>query len=199
MRVSIILAHPHQGSFNHAIAKTTLKALQENGHQVIFHDLYQENFNPLLPAEEILRDANLDPVVKQHCQEISAAEGIIIIHPNWSGQPPAILKGWVDRTLRSGVAYQFVEGENGEAFPVGLLKAKLGMVFNTSDTPAEVEAQVFGDPLELIWKNCVFKFSGIANFYRKCLGPIFCSNLGQRVEWLKEVEETVKQHFPSDK
>ncbi len=23
--------------------------------------------------------------------------GIVIVHPNWWGQPPAILKGWIDR------------------------------------------------------------------------------------------------------
>jgi DNA-binding response OmpR family regulator len=24
------------------------------------------------------------------------ADGIVIIHPNWRGQPPTILKGWAD-------------------------------------------------------------------------------------------------------
>ena len=27
------------------------------------------------------------------------ADGIVVVHPNWWGQPPAILKGWVDRVL----------------------------------------------------------------------------------------------------
>ncbi|HJX56216.1 MAG TPA: hypothetical protein VJ350_05195 [Methanoregula sp.] len=30
MNVSVIIAHPHPGSFNHAIAETVIRALEEN-------------------------------------------------------------------------------------------------------------------------------------------------------------------------
>jgi len=75
------------------------------------------------------------PVLEQHCQEIAQAQGIVIVHPNWWGQPPAILKGWVDRVLRPEVAYRFREGDAGDGVPVGLLKAKAAVVFTTSNTP----------------------------------------------------------------
>ena len=42
MNVSLILAHPNQGSFNHAIAIAAINALDGNGHSVRFHDLYRE-------------------------------------------------------------------------------------------------------------------------------------------------------------
>jgi len=45
------------------------------------------------------------------------------------------LKGWIDRIFRPGVAYEFNEGDKGEGIPVGLLKAKKAIVFNTSNTP----------------------------------------------------------------
>jgi putative NADPH-quinone reductase len=48
MQISVILAHPYPGSFNHAIAQTTIEAIKANGHRVFFHDLYQEKFNPPL-------------------------------------------------------------------------------------------------------------------------------------------------------
>jgi len=111
MNISIILAHPNQGSFNHAIANTAADALRGNGHRVILHDLNQENFPPLLTAPELQGDAKLEPAVSQHCAEIAAADGIIVVHPNWWGMPPAILKGWIDRVLRPGVAYRFLEGD----------------------------------------------------------------------------------------
>ena len=57
MKISIILAHPGKESFNHAIARTSIDALKKNGHEVCFHDLYEERFDPLLPAEEIPKDA----------------------------------------------------------------------------------------------------------------------------------------------
>lgn len=92
MKISVILAHPDTKSFNHAIAKTAVDALQANGHKAFFHDLYQEKFDPVLPSKEIEEDVKLPAIIKKHCAEIAAADGIIIVHPNWWGQPPAILK-----------------------------------------------------------------------------------------------------------
>lgn len=57
MRVSVILGHPRRGSFNHAIAQTAVEVLRENGHEVFFHDLYAEAFNPVLPHEQIPKGA----------------------------------------------------------------------------------------------------------------------------------------------
>ena len=122
MRVSVILAHPTKGSLNHAIAATAFKTLKQNGHDVFFHDLYEEGFDPILPTHEILKDTHLPPDIEKHGAEIAATDGIVIIHPNWWGQPPAILKGWVDRVIRPGIAYKFLDGDQGEGIPVGLLK-----------------------------------------------------------------------------
>jgi NAD(P)H dehydrogenase (quinone) len=198
MRISVILAHPDSGSFNHAIASTTVGALKDNGHQASFHDLYQENFDPILPSAEIPKGAPIDPTVQKHCHEIARAEGIIVVHPNWWGQPPAILKGWVDRVIRPGVAYQFLEGDSGEGVPEGLLKAKCALVFNTANTPWEREMKVFGDPLETLWKNCIFGLCGIDNFYRKTYSVVVTSTSEMRRTWLEDVRDTVDSHFPND-
>ena len=168
MNISIILAHPNPDSYNHAIAEAARRVLTDKGHQVFYHDLYQENFDPLIPAQELPKDAVLPDEVARHCDEIAQADGIIIVHPNWWGQSPAILKGWVDRVIRPGVAYEFLEGDNGEGVPNGLLKAKTALVFNTSDTEASREQREFGDPLETIWKNCIFKLCGVEDFTAKC-------------------------------
>lgn len=109
MQIPVILAHPEPGSFNHAIAQTAVKAIKANGHTVYFHDLYQEQFDPILNCEETDKEAVLPSAIKQHCQEIAVADGIVIVHPNWWGQPPAILKGWVDRVIRPSVAYEFLD------------------------------------------------------------------------------------------
>ena len=196
MRISVILAHPNDRSFNHAIARTAVEQMERNGHEVYFHDLYKENFDPLLTGEEIPKDAPLPEVITKHCAEIAEAEGIVVVHPNWWGQPPAILKGWVDRVIRPGVAYEFLEGDSGEGIPCGLLKAKAAMVFNTSNTEAERETNVFGDPLETIWRNCIFGLCGVTNFYRRTFSIVVTSTEAQRKEWLKEVRTSVDMFFP---
>lgn len=196
MSVSIILGHPDKSSFGHAIAETVLTSLKSRRYDVIFHDLYAENFSPLLPREEMPKDALLPADIELHCSQIREAEGIVIIHPDWWGQPPAILKGWVDRVLRAGVAYQFTENDNGEGVPMGLLKASAAIVFNTSNTPQVREQTVFGDPLETIWKNCIFELCGVHNFYRKNFGVVITSTLEQRINWLNEAAGITKHFFP---
>jgi putative NADPH-quinone reductase len=195
--ISVILAHPRHGSFNHAIAATVVQTLEAQGHEVWFHDLYQENFDPVLLTPELEREAFLHPDLEQHCREIAQAKGIVIVHPNWWGQPPAILKGWVDRVLRPEVAYRFGEGDGGEGVPVGLLKAKAALVFNTSNTPMEREAAVFGDPLETLWKNCIFGLCGVPLVYRKNFAVIVTSTDAQRQAWLEEVKEMVGLFCPT--
>lgn len=197
MKISVILAHPDKKSFNHAIATTAVELLKQNGHEIFFHDLYEEKFDPILPTEEIPRDATLPSEIERHCREISAVGGVVIIHPNWWGQPPAILKGWIDRVIRPGVAYEFIGDDKGEGVPCGLLKIKTAVVFNTSNTATEREEKVFGDPLETIWKNCIFGLCGIKNFYRRMFNIIVISSEAQRKGWLQEVRQTLDQYFPS--
>ena len=196
MNLLVILAHPDPASFNHAIAQATREALLENGHTVVFHDLHAEEFDPIITRSELLKQARLDPVVQKHCDELTGADGLIVVHPNWWGQPPAILKGWIDRVFRPGVAYEFLDGDNGEGVPRGLLKLRAALVFNTTNTPAQREQTVFGDPLERLWKDCIFGLCGNAQFYRRMYGVIVTSSAGQRAEWLCKTRETVTRYFP---
>ncbi len=196
MKISVILAHPNPDSFNHAIAATTSHALCQSGHEVRFHDLYREKFDALLPGNEIPAGAPLPPDIRQHCSEIAEADGIVIVHPNWWGQSPAILKGWVDRVIRPGVAYEFLGDDGGEGVPHGLLRARCAVVFNTSNTEMAREQRVFGDPLETIWKNCIFGLCGVDNFYRRTFNTVVQSTAAQREGWLAEVRQTMTERFP---
>ncbi len=197
MKISVILGHPYEKSFNAAIAETVVTTLKNNGHTVMFHDLCQENFNPILSEKELISDMTEDDLVLCHQQEIKEVDGIIVIHPNWWGQPPAILKGWVDRVLRENIAYTFSEGDSGGGLPIGLLKAKVGLVFNTSNTPEERENTVFGDPLQRIWKDCIFDFCGVTVFDRLMFRVIAESTNCERISWLNEVREKVNKYFPN--
>lgn len=195
MKVSVILAHPNKESFNHAIAKVVVNTLKKKKHKVYFHDLYEEEFDPLLPLEEIEEDAILPDLIMSYCEEISISDGIVIVHPNWWGQPPAILKGWIERVMRPNIAYQFLDGDSGEGVPVGMLKAKTAVVFNTSNTPVEREQEVFGDPLDSLWGRCVFEFCGVKDFYRRNFGVIITSTDKERKKWLEEVKTIIKEYF----
>ena len=195
MNILIILGHPDKNSFNHAIAEVCKNRLIENGHLVVFHDLYEEGFNPIISKDEIPKNGQTDNIIETHCEELINSDGIIVIHPNWWGQPPAIMKGWIDRVIRPGIAYEFSDEDNGEGVPIGLLKAEVGLVFNTSNTSEIRENAVFKDPLETIWKNCIFDLCGIKRFDRKMFRIVVTSDLQQRKIWLDETKSMIDKYF----
>lgn len=192
MQVVVIIGHQHQGSFNHAIAATAIEELKAAGHRVIFHDLYAEGFDPVLTHDEIARDAVLPAEIETQIAEVLESDGYLVVHPNWWGQPPAVLKGWIDRIFRQGRVYTF-----GPSGVIGKLEGKRAVVITTSNTPRDVELAVFNDPLENLWKNCVFGFCGVKDFLRRNFESIVLSSPEQRQSWLDEVRKIVRERFPA--
>ena len=198
MKVLLVLGHPAPGSFNHAICAAARASLEAAGHECRFHDLYAEKFDPVMTAAELPKDAVLPAEIERHCQEVGEADGLIIVHPNYWSAPPAILRGWVDRVLRAGRAYNFVPDGTGGARPVGLLKARVGLVFTTANTPHEKEVELFGDPLHTHWLKVVFGLCGISRTEKWDFSPIITSSADTRREWLREVELAVARYFPRE-
>lgn len=198
MKISVILGHPRTDSLNHALATEAAGAARALGHDVRFHDLQAEGFDPVLPPGEEPAGAPLPPAIELHCREIAEADGIVVVHPNWWGMPPAILAGWVDRVLRPRVAYRFIEGDGGEGVPEGLLRARSALVLNTSNTYPEREASVFGDPLERIWKDCIFGLCGVRRVERRTFGVVATSTPAERRAWLAEVRAAMSRLFEPD-
>ena len=192
MIVSVILAHPYDKSFNYGIKDQVLKTLEELGHEVNFHDLYSENFNPVMTSFELENSYSQDTLVELHCKEIVKAEGIIIIHPNWWGQPPAILKGWVDRVLRYNLAYKDIIRDDGKVEVVGLLTTNQVVIINTGNTDEDSENNIFLDPLETLWKNCIFGFCGAKSVHRMLLRIVAESTPEIRAGWLLDIDKTLR-------
>ena len=197
MKVMVVLAHPATGSFNHAIARTASNVLEAGGYEVVYHDLYAERFDSIFCEEELRPGAVLPELVQRHCRELGEVDGLIVVHPNWWGQPPAIMKGWIDRVFRVDVAYRFLQGDKGEGVPMGLLKALTALVFNTSNTAKARELAVFGDPLERLWKACLLEFCGVRHVERRMFETVITSDEAQRRQWLVEVAEMVRSVFPA--
>lgn len=193
-RALMIVANPSSDSFSHAMANAAGDALRTRDYRLMSHDLYAERFDPVQPTGEAANRTSSNELVEQHCRDLADARLILVFHPNWWGQPPAILKGWIDRVFRPGVAYEYPTGVGYEGEPVGLLRAASALIFNTSNTPKDRETSEFGDPLEILWKRCVFGLCGVATFERRVFGPIASSTCKQRQSWLAEVRDVVARH-----
>jgi putative NADPH-quinone reductase len=187
MLALIVVANPSPDSLSHAMASAAERVLVARGYEIAYHDLYAEHFDPVQPTGEHGNVGSSSVLVERHCSELARADLILVFHPNWWGQPPAILKGWIDRVFRLNTAYAYPPGVGFEGVPVGLLRARLAIVVNTSNTSAEREALAFGDPLETLWRNCVFGLCGVNSVIRRMYAPVSGSTAQQRAAWLYEV------------
>ena len=84
------------------------------------------------------------------------------------------LKGWIDRVFRPGVAYEFWRrfGRRGAQRSA---EGKDGPCVQHLQHPRSREIRVFGDPLETLWKNCIFGLCGVKNVRRRMFGVIVTS------------------------
>lgn len=108
MKVLVVHAHPDPDSFGAAIRDAVLRGLA--GHEVTLLDLEAEDYQPCLTTTDydrydISASAHHDTVVAGHIAALSEAEALVFTFPTfWSGLP-AVLKGWIDRTMLPGASF----------------------------------------------------------------------------------------------
>jgi NAD(P)H dehydrogenase (quinone) len=161
MKNLVVLAHPIEDSFNAALAKSIVEALEAKGEEVIFKDLYKMNFNPTLTAQEMaeVREGALRDDIKIEQELIKECDNFIFIYPLWWASLPAILKGYIDRVFSYGFAYAY--NEQGEVD--GLLKGKSIVNITTQGTPNEYyEASGMFDALNKTIDSGIFEFCGMS-------------------------------------
>jgi NAD(P)H dehydrogenase (quinone) len=108
MRVLYVYCHPLPESFHGAICKEALTGLSAAGHECDLLDLYAEGFDPVMSAEARRRyhDTSRNQAgLEAHVSRLRGADALILQFPVWSFGAPAILKGWFDRLLMPGVAF----------------------------------------------------------------------------------------------
>jgi NAD(P)H dehydrogenase (quinone) len=189
----IVIANPSPTSFSHAMAEVAERELRLRGCAVTRHDLHAEGFDPVQLTGEAGNAGSANALVERHCADLARADLVLVFHPNWWSQPPAILKGWIDRVFRLGTAYGYPPGTGYEGIPVGLLRARQALVFNTSNTSPARELAVFGDPLETLWRTSIFGLCGVTNVVRRVFAPVASSTAEQRGAWLAEVAALVQK------
>ena len=109
MKVLVVLAHPNPDSFSHAIVDKASATLAECGHSVSVIDLYALGYSPAMTRAELAAYPTstpaIDPMVVEHTRLLQECMTIVFVYPTWWSSMPAILKGWIDRTMLPGVAF----------------------------------------------------------------------------------------------
>lgn len=189
-RVLLVLCHPSPDSLNTATAYTVKKQLEAAGVTVDFLDLYaEEGFDPVLTPQELSRRFSFDPKVQRYEKMVSDTDLFVFIHPDWWGNMPALLKGWIERVFRPGVAYDFDGPEFGEKSRIPLLSGKSAIVAITSDQ----HIPETGHPLTALWEQHVFEFCGIRNYRSFILPDVRHTTYRQRKRWMNDVAQACMQ------
>jgi NAD(P)H dehydrogenase (quinone) len=148
MNVLLVSAHEDPRSFVAALHNTALGVLERAEHKVQISDLYSQGFNPIASHADFKttsgahvnymfeqqRSTNtgtgFSPDIEAEMQKVRDAEILVFQFPLWWGSAPAVLKGWFDRVLAMGFAW------NADArFDKGLLRGKRALIVTTVGDP----------------------------------------------------------------
>jgi NAD(P)H dehydrogenase (quinone) len=123
MNVFIVHAHPEPRSFTSALRDAAVDELGKRGHQVEVSDLYAMRFDPIAKGEDFtsrhdgeylvyaleqrkaLATRSLAPDIAAEVEKLKRADLILLSFPMFWFSVPAIMKGWIDRVLLSGLCY----------------------------------------------------------------------------------------------
>jgi NAD(P)H dehydrogenase (quinone) len=123
MNVLIVHAHPEPRSFTSAMRDVAVDTFTARGDTVVVSDLYAMQFDPVAKAEDFKarkqadylvyaleqrhawESGTLAPDIAAEVEKLKAADLVILSFPLFWFSVPAILKGWIDRVLISGLCY----------------------------------------------------------------------------------------------
>lgn len=162
MQTTIILAHPWHGSFNKAICDEVVKTLQNKNKTYQILDLNKDGFNPVMTEKELAlfsKGQFADPLVGKYQKALLDTDQLVVIFPIWWGDSPAILKGFIDKVMLKGFAYdQTATGLVGR-----LTHIKKAVVITTSETPTFVYKEHLGNPIDNVFLKIFLDGVGIKN------------------------------------
>ncbi len=108
MRILYLYCHPQPESFHAAIRERALAGLAAAKHEVDLLDLYAEKFDPVM-SEAARRDyhdkSRNQAGLESYVARLRAADALVVQFPVWSFGMPAMLKGYFDRMMMPGVAF----------------------------------------------------------------------------------------------
>ncbi len=166
MNVLVVYAHHEPTSFTAAMKNMVIQTLEAEGHNVTVSDLYGQGFSAVAQKWDFVTTSGnhfnymseqkhaaklrmaFSPDILGEIQKLQAADTLLIISPIWWSSVPAILKGWFDRVLAMGVAW-----DTGKFYENGLMRGKQAMLITAGSHPVEYyspDGRHGGDPHQVL-------------------------------------------------
>ena len=184
-KILIINAHPLKDSFCTALAQSYKSGAEQSGATCKLVNLIDLNFDPIMRYGYKKR-MEMEPDLIQIQQDITDADHLVLVYPNWWATYPAQLKGLFDRAFVPGFAFKYRENS-----PLcdKLLTGKSARVIVTMDTPGWFYSLIYKNAGHIAVKVGVLSFSGFKPVKISAFSPIKSSTEAKRSKWLKEVEK----------
>jgi putative NADPH-quinone reductase len=190
MKVVIVFNHPYEGSFCNAILASVEQGLQRANHEVDVINLDKEGFNPVMTSQDLraFKDKMpIDPKVLEYKHRLEQADHIVFIFPIWWELMPAMMKGFIDKVIFPGVAFDYKNDSNTRMKP--LLTQVKGLSFiTTMNTPRILYRLIFGNAIQKALMIGTFWKLGYKN--RKWISFNMVKSVSEekRKMWLNRVE-----------
>ena len=147
LRVLLVVAHPLDNSFAKAAATRICTTLERRGIEVDMIDLYADGFDPRLTSAErsgYFKSPYDHDAVAGYVVRLRLAQKLVFIFPQWWFNVPAILKGFFDRVLVPGVAFDHPPS-GGQLIP-RLTHVNALWVVSSTGAPWWITRLYMGDP-----------------------------------------------------
>lgn len=194
MHTVIIFNHPYEGSYCNAILRSVKTGLGRAAHTVDTIHLDNEDFNPVMTAADLKAFKNrapVDPKVIEYRQRLSAADHLIFIFPIWWELMPALTKGFIDKVIFPGVAYEYVSSGYGM---IPLFKKIRGItMITTMNTPGFLYRLVFGNAIRKAVITGTFWKMGYQNRKWINISGVKQASEKKRAKWLQNIEDRYAQ------
>ncbi|MGL9892436.1 NAD(P)H-dependent oxidoreductase [Enterococcus mundtii] len=190
MKTVIIYNHPYQGSFCHAILEATKRGIEEAGHTVDIIDLDKDNFNPVMTDQDLLAFRNhemLDQQSKDYIKRVKQADHLVFIFPIWWELMPAMTKGFIDKVIFPGSAYNYTK--SGYGMTTLLSNIKSTTVITTMNTPKMMYSTIYGNAISKAMIRGTLKKSGLKNVRWISFNQVKTSSESKRKKWLTRLEK----------
>ena len=165
-KICIIQGNParKRDSFCASLADAYASAAKDAGAEVMTFHLKDLTFDLVL-HEGYAEDQDLEHDLVQLRSAMVAADHIVMVFPLWHGMPPALFKGFIDRTITRGFAFNYHHG-----FPIAtnVFCGKTAEIIITCSMPAFLYRWFSGAhasaALKTILKMCGIRVIGVRVF-----------------------------------
>ncbi|UZR98531.1 NAD(P)H-dependent oxidoreductase [Chondrinema litorale] len=191
MKVVIVFNHPYQKSYCNAILEAATRGLQVGNHEIDLIHLDNDGFNPVMTADDLkaFRDKKpVDPQVIDYKSRIEQADYLIFIFPIWWELMPAMTKGFIDKVIFPGVAYDYTNANNTRMKPLWT-KLKGITLITTMNTPSLLYSLIFGNAIKKAMILGTFWKIGFKNRKWISLNQVKMASHEKRTKWLNSIED----------